>query len=321
MTTLNDIYGPVKDDLKLVEASLEQIARANLPLLSEMLEFSLLNVGKRLRPVLTLLSGKFYDYNLKLLVPMAAAVEVLHIGTLVHDDIIDSAAMRHGKEAVHCKYGTNSAILLGDYLFSRAGSLAAMTNNLRVIKRFSETLMTISGGELKEARLNFIPASARDNYFLWIRDKTACLFVLAAECGGVLSTCPEDQITALKEYALNFGLAFQIIDDTLDFVGDQNMLGKPVGSDLMEGAITLPFIIYAEQHPTDGVIAKIVMQGRKELVPQAVEKVCSSGAIDVCRKIAGQFCAKACDSLKNLPDCEARKSLIALAKFVVDREH
>ncbi len=318
--TLEEIYGPVKDDLKLVEAMLGQIAGSDIPLLSDMLEFALLNVGKRLRPAVTLLSGKFYNYDLDLLVPMAAAAEVLHIGTLVHDDMIDSSAMRHGKQAVYRKYGVNNAILLGDYLFSRAGSLAAMTDNLRVIKRFSETLMTISGGELREGRVGFDPCSARDNYYQWIRDKTACLFVMAAECGSVLSGCPEGQVAALKDYALNFGLAFQIIDDILDFVGDQSILGKPIGSDLSEGAITLPSIIYSELNPSDSIISEIIIQRRKELVPQAVGKVRSSGVIDDCRKIAGQFYLKACNSLEKLPDCQARRSLAALAEFVIDRE-
>lgn len=318
--TLEEIYGPVKDDLKLVEAMLGQIAGSDIPLLSDMLEFALLNVGKRLRPAVTLLSGKFYNYDLDLLVPMAAAAEVLHIGTLVHDDMIDSSAMRHGKQAVYRKYGVNNAILLGDYLFSRAGSLAAMTDNLRVIKRFSETLMTISGGELREGRVGFDPCSARDNYYQWISDKTACLFVMAAECGSVLSGCPEGQVAALKDYALNFGLAFQIIDDILDFVGDQSILGKPIGSDLSEGAITLPSIIYSELNPSDSIISEIIIQRRKELVPQAVGKVRSSGVIDDCRKIAGQFYLKACNSLEKLPDCQARRSLAALAEFVIDRE-
>jgi len=316
---LEEIYRPVKDDLKLVEARLEQIAQNDIPLLSQMLEFALLNVGKRVRPALTLLSGKFYKYDLDVLVPMSAAVELLHIGTLVHDDMIDNSETRHGKQAVYLKYGVNSALLLGDYLFSRAGSLAATTENMRVIRRFSETLMTISGGELREARVSFDPSSARDNYYKWISDKTACLFVMASECGSVLGGCPDDQVEALKEYALNFGLAFQIIDDILDFVGDQTTMGKPIGSDLTEGAITLPSIIYAEKHPSDKIIREIIVERRKELVPLAVEKVRSSTVIDECRNIAREFYNKACRSLEKLPDCDARRSLNALVEFVIAR--
>jgi len=316
---LDDIYAPVKDDIKLVEDRLSQIARQDIPLLSEMLEYALLNVGKRVRPALTLLSGKFYNYDLKLLVPMATAVEVLHIGTLVHDDMIDNSATRHGKPAVYRSYGSNSALLLGDYLFSRAGSLATMTENLRVIRRFTETLMTISGGELREASISFDPSSARDNYYKWISDKTACLFVMAAECGSVLSGCPEDQVTALKSYAQNFGLAFQIIDDILDFVGDQSSLGKPVGSDLSEGAITLPSIIYSEKHPGDKLIYKIIVEGDKRLVQQAVDKIKGSDVIEECRAIAHDFYSRASQSLESLPDCDAKGSLRDLVGFVIER--
>ena len=319
--TLDEIYRPVKEDLKLVEGKLELIAKNDIPILSQMLEYALLNVGKRVRPALTLLSGKFYKYDLDVLVPMAVAVELLHIGTLIHDDMIDNSETRHGKQAVYLKYGVNSALLLGDYLFSRAGTLSATTDNMRVIRRFSETLMTISGGELREARITFDPSTARDNYYKWISDKTACLFVMSSECGSVLSGCPDDQVVALKEYALNFGLAFQIIDDILDFAGDQASLGKPIGSDLNEGAITLPSIIYAEKHPSDKIIREIIVERKKELIPLAVERVRSSSVIDDCRKIARDFYLKACKSLEQLPECDARRSLNALVEFVIDRDH
>ncbi|MHB8085041.1 MAG: polyprenyl synthetase family protein [Dehalococcoidia bacterium] len=316
---LDEIYAPIKEDLKLVEAKLGDIARNDIPLLSQMLEYALLNVGKRVRPALTLLCGKFYNYDLGLLVPMASAVELLHIGTLVHDDIIDNSATRHGKPAVYRTYGSNSALLLGDYLFSRAGSLATTTENIRVIRRFTETLMIISGGELREASTQFEAAGARDNYYKWISDKTACLFVMAAECGSVLSGCPEDQVLALKDYAQNFGLAFQIIDDILDFVGDQSALGKPVGSDLNEGAMTLPTVIYLQHNPEDRLIYKVIVERDKSLVPEAVAKIRASGAIEECKKVAREFYQKASGSLDKLPDCDARKSLKALVAFVIER--
>jgi geranylgeranyl pyrophosphate synthase len=316
---LEQIYHPVKPGLELVESKLAEISSDEIPLLSQLLEYALLKVGKRIRPAITLLCGKFFSYDLELLVPMATAVEVLHIGTLVHDDIIDNADTRHGKPAVYRAWGQNSALLLGDYLFSRAGSLATTTENLRVIRRFTETLMTISGGELREGSHTFDIAGARDNYYKWISDKTACLFVMASECASVLSGCPEKQVQAIKDYALNFGLAFQIIDDILDFVGDPAALGKPVGSDLSEGASTLPSILYAEKYPRDRTIQDIIVDRRKELVPLAVEKVRASGIIDDCRLIAQGFSQKASLSLDKLPDCDARRSLKALVAFVIER--
>lgn len=317
---LEEIYAPVSADLELLEVKLSEIARNDIPLLSQMLEYALLHGGKRVRPALTLLCGKFHKYDSQLLLPMAGAVELLHIATLVHDDIIDNSTLRHGKPAVYRKWGPNNALLLGDYLFSRAGSLATTTENIRVIRRFTETLMIISGGELREASVQFVPDQARDHYYEWISDKTASLFVMAAECGSVLSGCPEQHVQALKEYAQNFGIAFQIVDDILDFVGDQSTLGKPVGSDLSEGAITLPSIIYAEKNPGDQIIKRIIVDNEKGLVPQAVTKIRNSSVIEECRMIAQGFYKVACDSLNILPDCEARRSLQALINFVIQRD-
>jgi geranylgeranyl pyrophosphate synthase len=317
--SLDDVYAPIIDDLKTVEARLTEIARNDIPLLSQMLAYALLNGGKRVRPALTLLSGKFYNYDLRSLIPMAAAVELLHIGTLVHDDIIDNSAMRHGKPAVYRTWGSNSALLLGDYLFSRAGSLATTTENIRVIRRFTETLMTISGGELRESGVGFDAVSARSNYYKWIADKTACLFVMAAECGSVLSGCPEEQVVALKEYALNFGVAFQIVDDILDFVGDEAVLGKAVGSDLGEGAVTLPTILYSEKHPDDEIIHGVIVDRDKSMVRQAVDRIKSTTAIDECREIARVFYEKAIGSLGEMPECGAKRSLNGLVTYVIER--
>jgi geranylgeranyl pyrophosphate synthase len=317
---LEEIYAPVREDLKLVEHKLEEIARSEIPLLSQLLEYALLTGGKRVRPALTLLCGKFKNYDLEALVPMAAAAEVLHIGTLVHDDIIDNSHLRRGKPTVHRKWGENCALLLGDHLFARAGDLAATTENMRIIRRFARTLMTISGGEIRQAGVNFDLATARNDYYNWIADKTACLFVMAAECGSVLSGCNDEQVEALKDYALNFGLAFQVIDDILDFVGDETALGKPVGSDLNEGAITLPSIIYAEKNRDDGIISRILVDRDRSQVPAAVEKVKRSGAIDDCRDIARQYYRIACASLNKLPDCDSRRSLEGLVTFVIERD-
>ncbi|MDD5311975.1 MAG: polyprenyl synthetase family protein [Dehalococcoidia bacterium] len=317
--TLDKIYAPVKDDLALVENKLAVIARHDIPLLSKLLEYALVNGGKRVRPALTLLCGKFYRYDLDVLIPMAVSVELLHIGTLVHDDIIDNSPMRHGKSTVSRTWGANSALLLGDYLFARAGKLAATTENMRVIRGFAETLMTISGGELREAGTSFDMTDAKENYYKWINDKTASLFMMAAECGSTLSGCPEEQIQALKEYARNFGLAFQVIDDILDFVGDSSQMGKPVGSDLSEGAITLPSIIYAEKYPDSRIIQRIILEKDKSLVAEAVEKIRASSVITECRDIARNYYDNAYRSLQKLPDCEARKSLEALVDFVIKR--
>jgi geranylgeranyl pyrophosphate synthase len=197
---LNEIYKPVQDGLKEVEKTLKSVSDVKTPLLAELLSYLLQNGGKRIRPALTLLAGKFQDYNVEILKPMAAGLEMLHIATLVHDDIVDHSATRHGKPSVSSAWGETSALLLGDYLFARAGHLVAGTGVLRVVRLFSQTLMTISSGELAQIGIFFDRKKARQHYFEWVSAKTACLFSTATESGAVLGNCSEDTITALQAY-------------------------------------------------------------------------------------------------------------------------
>ena len=316
---LNDIYKPIQDDLDKVEQSLEAVADVDFPLLAQLLEYVLKNGGKRIRPSLTLLCGKFYHYDLALLVPLATAAELLHTATLVHDDIVDNSAIRRGKPSVSLAWGENRALLLGDYLFSKAGSLAASTGNLRAIKVFSQALMVISGGELKQTDEIFDLKQARDHYYKWISAKTACLFSTAAEAGAILSQSPEYVIETVREYGYNFGMAFQIVDDVLDFIGEEAEVGKPVGSDLSEGIVTLPSILYAESHPGDNLMKRVIENKDTESVALAVEEIRNSTAIDECLAIASDFSSRACRAMEKLPDNSFRQALLDLAAYIIQR--
>jgi geranylgeranyl pyrophosphate synthase len=284
-----------------------------------LLAYTLRTGGKRVRPVLTLLSGKFYVYDTALLIPMAAAIELLHTATLVHDDIVDNSPVRRGKPTVSRAWGEDRALLLGDYLFAKAGSLVAGTGNLRAIKLFSETLMTISAGELKQTGVTFDIAKVRAYYFAWIGAKTACLFSTATESGAVLSQAPEKIIQAIRDYGHNLGMAFQIIDDVLDFVGEEDELGKPVGSDLREGTVTLPTILFLESYPEDELTKNVIGKKDAEGVSQAVERIRNSRVIADCLTMATGFCHKASRAAEKLPDNSARKSLIDIADYIVQR--
>ncbi len=316
---LTDIYKPIQADLKRVEQDLKEIASTASPPLSELLTYTLQNGGKRIRPALTLLAGKFGRYDSSRLVLMATAIELLHTATLVHDDIVDKSALRRGKPTVSRTWGANRALLLGDYLFARAGRLAATTGNLRVVELFSETLMTISAGELKQTSVIFDPGKAREIYFDWIRSKTACLFAAATESGAILAQAPESTITTLREYGINFGIAFQIIDDVLDFMGEEAELGKPVGSDLSEGIATLPTILFIESHPDDHVVTDMVTRKGVESAAAALEMVRNSTAIKECLEIATDYAARACQAIEQLPRIPARQSLMNLAQYVIKR--
>jgi len=316
---LADIYKPIQADLDKVEQSLKEISTTGFPLLSQLLSYTLRDGGKRIRPALTLLAGKFERYDPTRLILMATAIELLHTATLVHDDIVDKSSLRRGKPTVSRTWGESRALLLGDYLFARAGRLAASTGNLRVVELFSETLMTISAGELRQTGITFDPQNARREYFDWISSKTACLFAAATESGAVLAQSPETTITALREYGLNFGIAFQIIDDVLDFIGEETELGKPVGSDLSEGIATLPSILFIESHPNDNIIASVAGRKDAEITARAIEKVRSSAAIDQCLSIASDFASKACQAIHHLPESPAKQSLVSLAEYILKR--
>jgi geranylgeranyl pyrophosphate synthase len=316
---LTNIYKPIKGDLKKVEQSLGEITDAEFSLLAELLAYTLKDGGKRIRPALTLLSGKFFVYDTALLIPMAAGIELLHTATLVHDDIVDNSPVRRGKPTVSRAWGENRALLLGDYLFAKAGSLVAGTGNLRVIKLFSQTLMTISSGELKHTGVAFALASDRDYYFAWVSAKTARLFSTATESGAILSQATEEAIKALGDYGHNLGMGFQIVDDVLDFVGEEDELGKPVGSDLREGTMTLPSILFVESYPEDKLIKSVIENKDVESVALAVEKIRNSSVIDECLTLASEFCSRASRAVEKLPDNSARRSLLELAAYIVER--
>lgn len=317
---LSAIYAPIQEDLAAVEDRLKLVSKADFPHLSELLAYSLQGTGKRIRPVLTLISGKFYNYNSDHLLAMATAVEIMHTATLVHDDSIDKSAVRRGRATINALWNDEKAVLLGDYLFAEAGALTASTNNLRAIKLFAQTLKTISSGELDQSFNAFNLKQSRAQYFRRIAQKTAALFLMSTETGAAMSEAPEESIQILKMYGYNLGLAFQVVDDILDFVGTEEELGKPAGSDLAQGTITLPSFMLLERYPEDNPLKKLQdsKQGQRE-VKRAIEMVRNSSIIQECQQIASDYCAGACRDLRLLPDKVGRQSLIELADFVCRR--
>ncbi|MFC1933288.1 polyprenyl synthetase family protein [Chloroflexota bacterium] len=318
---LSTIYELVQEDLVKVEDRLRSVSNVDFRHLSELLDYSLKSNGKRIRPMLTLLSGKFYDYNLDYLLTMATAVEIMHTATLVHDDAIDNSPVRRGRPTVNELWGDEKAVLLGDYLFAEAGALTASTQNLRAIKLFADTLKAISCGELNQAFNAFNLEQSRPQYFQRVSKKTASLFAMATESGAALSQAPEESIQILIEYGYNLGIAFQIVDDILDFIGTEEELGKPVGSDLTEGTLTMPAMLLLEHYPEDNPVKRLFGNRDDEgNIKLAIELVRNSPLIiQECYQIASDYCAKACHNLKLLPDNASRQSLIELAEFIVIR--
>ena len=332
---LSKIYEPVQQDLAKVEDMMKSVSKADLSWLpeelandlrtsgklDELLTHSLEGSGKRIRPALTLLSGKFYDYNLDYLLPMATAVEIMHTATLVHDDAIDNSAVRRGRPTINRLWDDDKAVLLGDYLIAKSEELAATTQNLRVIKLLAQTLMTISSGELAQSFSAFNLEQTRQHYLQRISSKTASLFSLATESGAILSQAPEKSVKVLKEYGYNLGIAFQIVDDILDFIGTEEEMGKPIGSDLAQGTLTLPAMLLLEHYPENNPVKELFQnRDRQENIGLAIELVRSSSIVQQCYTLASDYCAKACHNLSRLPDNASRQSLKNLAEYVVSRK-
>jgi len=320
---LNQIYQSIKDDLNKVRDRIISISEIDFSWLSEQLHYVVRSSGKGVRPALTLLAGKFYQYDLTYLLPMSVSVELMHTATLLHDDAIDNAVVRRNQPTINTLWGKDVAILMGDYLFAKAGEFVADTQTPRVIKLFSQTLAIISSGEISQFLGAYNLEQSRENYFSRIASKTASLFALATESGAILSQAPEPAVAGLRDYGYNLGIAFQIVDDILDFISDEKTLGKPVGSDLTQGTLTLPAMLLLERYPDSNPV-RLIFENRdgtdRKSLATAIDMVRNSSIVDDCYQVASEYRAKACQNLHVLPDNPARQTLVDLADYVIKRK-
>ncbi|MBE9501426.1 MAG: polyprenyl synthetase family protein [Chloroflexi bacterium] len=320
MLPISVIYEPIQKDMAEVEESLRGTGGDDFLWMAEPLRYVVESGGKRIRPAVTLLVGKFYRCDHERLITLAAAVELFHTGTLVQDDAIDKSAMRRGKPTVNSLWGEGAAVLLGDYLFAKASELACSTGSLRVMSSFAETLKHLSSGELRQFVSAYDWRMEQQEYYKQIESKTASLFSVASRSAAILGEAPGEEEEAFRTYGHNLGMAFQIVDDILDFVGEEEELGKPVGNDLLQGTITLPAILLVEQRQGKPAIREMVQKkGDKVAVERVIDMIRSSDIIQECYRIADEFCAQARLALEGLPQNAYRKSLFDLTRFVIER--
>jgi geranylgeranyl pyrophosphate synthase len=317
---------PIKDDLQRVEARLREtplLDAIEFELVSEALGRLLGSGGKRMRPALALLTGRLYPSDMRPIISLAAAVEMLHTATLVHDDVVDDALLRRGSPTLNARWSPGVTILTGDYVFALAADLAAQTDNVRVMRIFARTLMTIVTGELRQQFSDTQHRQTREDYFKRSYAKTASMFESTTEAAGVLIGAPEAQIAALKTFGHDLGLAFQIMDDVLDFIGETSQVGKPVANDLRQGVVTLPVIDYLDAHPDDWRVEALLRDGRRTdaTVLPIVEAVRASGAIEQALAEARGYVTRSQAALQVLPDNEARRAMLRLADYVVARSY
>ena len=317
---LDALYGPVQQDLDLVEEAIDALRDLDFQPMAEMLDLVLAARGKRLRPALALLAGKFGRYRLDLLVPLAASIELLHTATLVHDDVIDNAATRRGRPTANSVLRNTTTVMLGDYMFAHAADFAACTGNIEVIRLFSQTVMTIARGEIVQDMTAYDTRQTVRQYLQRIAGKTASLFATACQGGALLTGASEDRVEALKDYGYNLGMAFQIVDDILDFVGDEQEMGKPVGSDLTQGTLTLPSLLLLDRYPKSNPIRKLFARRRRqEYLSQAVEMIRQSDIPRESYQMAESFAKEAEEALTALPRNAARRTLRDILAYVLER--
>jgi geranylgeranyl pyrophosphate synthase len=323
LTVQQPFFTLVLPDLERVERKMRQKpqSRVRYPALEAVVDHVIDSGGKRVRPALSLLVGQMYDADMERVIALAAAVELLHTATLVHDDLIDGAALRRGYPTLNTKWTPGATVLTGDYLFARAADLAAQTDSVPLLHLFAHTLMVICSGELKQMFEDRVSLD-RQQYHERIYAKTAALFALSVEAAGILGGAPQAQIDALREYGEQLGQAFQIVDDVLDFVGDQAKLGKPVGGDLKQGLVTLPTLVFLEQYPEHKLVCEVLKNGRQDdaSIAKAVTVIRQSGAIEAALDEARQFVRRSQDALQVLPPGESRQALWGLADFVLNRD-
>lgn len=319
--TLAEILEPIKEDLQAVEATLRDTTQIAYEPLAEVVEYIVSSGGKRIRPALILFASRFYPVELEKVISLAAAVETLHTATLIHDDMVDRSAVRRGRPTINAFWTEGATVLAGDYIFARAAGFAAATGNVRVMELFAQALQTIVDGELRQLFHKRDGLPPRDDYYYRIYGKTASLFAVATEASGVLMAAPDAEVQALRDYGYNLGMAFQIVDDVLDFVGDERELGKPTGSDLRQGTVTLPVYYFAEAHPEHPALASYWDGGenREQAIQDLVEAIRTSSAVDKALAEADAFAKKAVNALMVMPDVPARASLCDLATYIVER--
>ena len=316
------LFDPIRSELEVVEEKLHQAADAEHARLGEILRYLMDAGGKRIRPAVVILASKFHDHDVARVLPLAAAVEMLHTATLIHDDLLDGSARRRGNPTLNAKLGVGAVVLVGDYLFARAADLAAATESVPVVNVFSKTLITICRGEIRHAFDEDGWRRTKDGYYRSTYSKTASLFAASAESGALLSGAPSAIVSSLRDYGCNLGMAFQIVDDILDFVGDEEEMGKPIGSDLRQGTVTLPLLLYFEGHPENDLLRAVFEEqdGREEKIHTLVDMVRGSSAIESARQEAMRFTMGAKEAIRDLSPNQYRQAMLDLADFLLERK-
>lgn len=321
MSSLPHFTALIENDIQSVEALMRAPMTGDPPEMRSALELVIAAGGKRIRPSVSLLVGSMLNAPHERLITMAAAIELLHNATLVHDDLIDGALLRRGIPTLNAKWTPAATVLAGDLLFARAAKLAADTESVPAVKMFSETLIRIVGGEVEQLLINRTIHSRAD-YDRRIYAKTGSLFETAACTAAMISPVSEGAIQNMAAFGRAIGMAFQIIDDILDFTADENTLGKPIGSDLRQGLVTLPALLYFEENAENRLVKAFLSDNLHNEHPEIetlISAIRSSTAITAAHQEARKLIGYGMDILKRYAASPYRQALEELSYYIVDR--
>lgn len=317
---VKSMYSFLNSDINLIEKELENTIQADHPVLREASVHLLKAGGKRIRPVFVLLSGHFGNYDIRALSKVAVSLELIHMASLVHDDVIDDAELRRGEPTIKAKWDNLIAMYAGDYIFARALETVTMIDNKSVHKILSKTMVELSIGEIEQIKDQFNWEQNLRVYLRRIKRKTALLIAASCQLGAIASDAAPYVQRSLYYFGYNVGMAFQITDDILDFTGTEKQLGKPAGGDLRNGNITLPVLYAMRDHRLKEDITKITSHSSSSEVDHVLNLIRHSGGLEYSKEIADRYLNKAFAILKELPANKANKALYNIAKFIGKRK-
>ncbi len=324
VAALAQLFEPIREDLRAVEREFARHVQSQVALIPTIGDYIQNGGGKRIRPAVLLMAARMAGYSGERAVLYASVLEFIHTATLVHDDIIDESELRRGREAVHTRWGNHVTVLFGDFLYLKSMSLALTQDDLAIIRLLCDVTLRIVEGEIYQLTKNGDADLTETEHFEIVQSKTAYLFAGCARIGGMLGPITREQQEALWQYGLNIGMAFQIVDDLLDFTGEEVALGKPVGGDLREGKLTLPVIHMRDRGgPRAAALLRKVVESREVSLDEWHEikaMLTQTRSIEYANRVAFDYVERAKKVLYSFPSSDARDALMFLPDYVVSRD-
>tara|TARA_R110000868_G_scaffold410505_2_gene698759 strand:- start:9574 stop:10542 length:969 start_codon:yes stop_codon:yes gene_type:complete len=321
--SLETVRTLLKDDMEEVNDLIMRRLYSRVELVSEVGQYIVDSGGKRTRPMLVLLAAKAFGYRGEMHIELATIIEFIHTATLLHDDVVDGSLLRRGLDTANAVWGSQASVLVGDFLYSRSFQMMVSLKNMQVMDILANTTNVISEGEVLQLINANDPDTTEARYLDVIRCKTAELFRAATQLGAVAADRSEAEITAMANYGLHLGMAYQLVDDILDYSSDAATMGKNIGDDLAEGKPTLP-LIYVMKHGTPQQIKLIrdaITEGGIDALAEIQQAIADTNALDYCRQVAESEKQRAIFALENIPDSIHKDAMIELVEFVLKRDH